>query len=151
MLLHGGLEGKIPPTFSLHCPCKNTTHTLYSFKGHGEKLCQKDRKLETKATFAKGPDTPQPEDLDSSKGKTSMVVLEGDVTPGVQIISYMELYSSRTTAPLTRLAFQREHEEYQSLLPNDHKHTSLGPFMTILYHFTDPDKPPVINLTKDKL
>lgn len=85
-----------------------------------------DRKLETKAMFAKGPDTPQPEDLDSSKGKASKVVLlEGDFTPGVQIISHIGLNSSRITAPLTRLAFQGEHEEYQSLSQNAHKCTSI--------------------------
>ena len=71
-----------------------------------------DRKLETKAAFAKGPDTPQPEDLDSSKGKATKVVLEGELTHGVQIVSYIQLNSSRITAPLTRLAFQGEHEEY---------------------------------------
>jgi len=75
-----------------------------------EKPWQMDRKLEIKATFAKGPDTPQPEDLDSSKGKASKVVLEGDITPGVQIISHIGLNFSRSTAPITRLAFQGEHE-----------------------------------------
>lgn len=111
---------------------------------------QMDRKLETKAMFAKGPDTSQPEHPDPSKGKASKAVLEGDISPGVQIVSYIGLNSSRITAPLTRLAFQEEHEEYQSLSQNDYKYTSIGPFMTILSHLPDPDKPPVINLTKNK-
>lgn len=109
-----------------------------------ENLWQTDRWLETKAMFVK------PKDLDSPRGKASKVVSEREFTPGVQIISYVGLDSSRITAPLIRLAFQGKHEEYQSLSHNDHKYTSTGPFMTILFPLTDPDKPPVLNLTKNK-
>lgn len=56
--------------------------------------------------------------------------LEGDIAPPAEMTSYMGFDSPGIIAPLTRLAFQREHEEYQSLSQNNHK--SIGPFIAIL-------------------
>lgn len=76
------------------------------------KLWRMDRRLETKATLCQEPGIPQPANPESTRGRTSKVILEEDIAPRVEITFYRGFDPSGITAPLTKLAFQGEHQEY---------------------------------------